>query len=278
MVTYLDLGSIFAPGFTVAATVLILLFAGLVYLAYRTKKPNLLNLFTNSFYPNKYHSFKKVSVGRVAQHMGLCVIAFVILTVFSLGFGFWTEVADPTVKWPAVTINDGVLVTDVQSPHYVDAAKGFVIDVTGDMSHLDKQETSVLLTKTQIIVKKSQAETRSYSLIEFPSIVLDDEGMRAIAGTLTGFLALILFATMLVMFGVAAFVFPLIYSLLGLLIAKLLKKKIKWAELYKLCLILFVPVYVVYSLIGLVFPIEVVKFSLTIPFLIVLTFILHKKW
>jgi hypothetical protein len=156
---------------------------------------------------------------------------------------------------PPLTITKGKLVADVPMPLVIkDPETGerlAVIDTSGALTTLEAAQAKALLTQTELILKQSDTEIRTYKFSNIDDVVIDQ-------ARLTGWLELFKtwFALATSVFMVAfLFVYrlcqALIYGALGLLFARALKLTLTYTTLVRLAVIAVTPAVLLDVLAGL---------------------------
>jgi hypothetical protein len=131
---------------------------------------------------------------------------------------------------PAITIVDGELSTDVDTPYFIhDPEKGTVlaiIDLTGEHTSLENSEAKLLLTRTKAIVRNRPRETRVYDLSGVGSFSLDRETVSGWLEVAKDWLAIVLYPVALLFSYLYRIVQVLLYAAIGVLVAS---SKWRWA-------------------------------------------------
>lgn len=145
---------------------------------------------------------------------------------------------------PAITITDGEVSTDVDTPYFIkDPEKGKVlaiIDLTGKYSSLEDNPADMLLTKHQVFTRNNY-EVRTYDLKNVKSFKLDANRVQGWLEIARTWLVPVLYPCVLLFSFVYRIVQALIYGLCGLIIAKIVKAELKYLTLLRLAVIAVTP-------------------------------------
>ena len=150
-------------------------------------------------------------------------------------------------KLPVVTISNGVATFDKPSPYVMtDEGTGkdiFIFDTSGQYTSLANTDAQLLLTSTKIIYKKSEYETREFSLSSINSFVLTHEKIYSWAawGNYISLLAYILIIPLA--FVCRAFL-ALIYAVIGLIFQSILKTTLPFQSIYRMAIFAMTPAYI----------------------------------
>lgn len=156
---------------------------------------------------------------------------------------------------PAITISDGEVSTDVETPYFIrDPKKGQVwaiIDLTGQYNSLAGTDAEVLLTKTQMFVRQRRGtvnETRVYDLSAVKSFTLTRDDVSRWLELAKAWTAIVLYPLAVLFAFVYRILQTLLYALIGLLIARSLKIELSYGTLVRLAVVALTPVIVLDTL------------------------------
>ena len=158
-----------------------------------------------------------------------------------------------------------------------------VIDTQGKIEDIFKYKTATYLTKNHLVVVEEDGKLESYSLSQVDDLTINKDGVSFLIGKIAPFLNLIIplaiflvFISTLIFFPMSGMAYLLFFSLIFLLLAKVLSVSIRYGKLYQLGLHLLVPVTSLFSLLNLI------DLELSFPFLrtiimALLSFVVLKK-
>ncbi len=149
-----------------------------------------------------------------------------------------------------IKISNGQVSTNIKEPYFIDSCgigpetnqPLLVIDTTTPFSktQLDQYKVTAWLTKDSIIYKKSDLETRSYSLIEIKDFKLNKDSLDSLSNMISPWLKFVGPAVMFVAFiGIYLFydirlIYLLLLAAVLWLLSKLFKQTLSYGQSYKL--------------------------------------------
>lgn len=127
-----------------------------------------LAFFSRELYRDVASRWKGFCLGYLLAVLALCTIPGVLRMQSDLG-AWLNEKAPAYIKQlPTITISKGVMTIDAPEPYrIVDGKTGepvVIFDSTGEVTSLEGSKAAALFTKTALIVRKSETDTRSFSL------------------------------------------------------------------------------------------------------------------
>lgn len=216
----------------------------------------------NSIYSPEFYS--QISQKTFGKSVGYFLLLVLILTaiksltligplIFELPNQLQTVIKETVNCYPEdleIKISSGQVTTNVKEPYFIDSCEMaqdtnqplLVIDTNTPFSktQLDQYKTVAWLTKDSIVYKKSDLETRSYSLTEIKDFKLNKAFVDSLSNMISPWLKFLGPALMFLAFiGIyLSYDFKLIY-LLALaaviwLLAKIFKKTLPYGQSYKL--------------------------------------------
>jgi hypothetical protein len=155
---------------------------------------------------------------------------------------------------PPITITDGEVSTPVPQPHVIQfpgtGKPLIIIDTTGQITSLDSQEASVLVTKRQVAVRQNERETRIYDLSAVKSFTLDRQKLEAWGRVLRKWMAIALYPFLLVGSFVYRIAQVLIYGAIGRIFARIEKADLEYSDLVRLASVSITPAVLLDTLRG----------------------------
>ena len=201
-----------------------------------------------------------------SQWKGTCFVYLLLLLIIcwiapisklNAGLGSFIDNEAPGIisQVPVITIANGTASIKESQPYYIkDPETGkilFIIDTTGKITSLAETEATILLTKTEGVVRKSEMETRTFSLAQMEDLTLD-QGL--IWKFLTGAKKL-LFPLVYPVCILGSFIFriiqALIYGVIGMLFALMLHSKRPYDTLLRLAVVAVTPAIIIKTLVNL---------------------------
>lgn len=173
----------------------------------------------------------------VARWKGFCLVYLV--AVLALGtipgvlrmqvdLGSWLRAQAPAYirQLPRITITKGILSVDATQPYRILNEKTgepvVILDSTGEITSLEGSKALVLVTKSAVLFRKGEKETRSYNLSEFDAetITINQGSAYDLLETLIDVIPLILYPFVLFFSFIIWSTQALVYALLGSLYAR----------------------------------------------------------
>lgn len=210
--------------------------------------PLVLSFFSKSLYRD---------VGKNWRGTGLLYL-FIILALLwiptiikgQLGLSAWVdgESKELTKQIPAITITKGQVSTDVPTPHFIKDPKTgadiAIIDTTGTYQNLDNSDAKLLLTKSKLIVSRGEGRTETYELSGVQSFHIDHAKVEGWLATAKTWFIPALYPLALIFSFIFRAVQILIYAVVGLAFARMLKANLDFKTLMRLSAIAITPVLV----------------------------------
>lgn len=158
---------------------------------------------------------------------------------------------------PRITIADGEVSIEEPQPYYIMKPDSndvlAIIDTTGEIESLEEIEDSnaiCLLTKTNIIMRQSGVETRTYDLSKVENFVLGGDDIMGWLRIFGKFFAIAAYPFALMGSYVYRIVQSLIYAAIGLLFVSVCKVKLPYNALLRLAIVAVTPCIIVGAILG----------------------------
>jgi Protein of unknown function (DUF1189) len=216
---------------------------------YRFFQAPIMAFFSPNFYRDVSLNWKGTGFAYLLLLLAICWVPTFIQ--FQLSVANYVENKAPAIisQIPPIRIIKGEASADVTQPYKIidpDSGKVLVlIDTIGKTVSREKIESIALLTKTEAIIKKSDVETRIFSLKKIELFVLDKQKVSSWLKMFRNYGALILFP----FFVIVSFVFRilqlLIYAVIGLLFTKICKTKHSYQTLLRLSVMAITPAIII---------------------------------
>lgn len=138
-----------------------------------------LSFFSRALYRDVAARWKGFCVVYLLAVLALCTIPGVLRMQSDLGAWLSDQAPGYIRQLPAITIHKGVLSTDAPEPYRILNEKTgepvVLFDSTGEITSLEGTKAFALFTKTALIVRKSEKETRVFNLsdLEGETITID---------------------------------------------------------------------------------------------------------
>ncbi|HVQ37851.1 MAG TPA: DUF1189 domain-containing protein [Pyrinomonadaceae bacterium] len=208
--------------------------------------PLVLSFFSKSLYKD---------VGKNWRGTGLLYLFLLLALVWiptvikgQLGISAWVngESKEITKQIPAITISKGQVSTDVPTPHIIKDPKTAediaIIDTSGTYQNLDSSDAKLLLTKSKLIVRRRATDSQTYDLSGVQSFSLDQAKVDGWLATTKTWFTPIVYPLALISSFIFRAIQILIYALVGLGFARMLKTNLDFKALMRLSAIAITPV------------------------------------
>ena len=214
-----------------------------------------LSFFSKDLYREVGLYWKGLCFAYLLLLLAICWIP--IMVKIHLGFsGFINNEAPAFIdQVPEIIITDGQVSIEEPQPYYIKAPDSndviAVIDTTGTIKSPEDANAFCLLTKTNIIMKQSKFETRTFDLSQVKNFVLDSDRIMRWLHIAGKFLVIIMYPFTLLGSYAYRIVQALIYAAIGLLFASLCKVSLSYAALLRLAIVAVTPCIIVGTALGL---------------------------
>jgi hypothetical protein len=214
-----------------------------------------LSFFSKELYRDVGLYWKGVNFSYLLLLLAICWIPTMIK--IHIGFSDFINNEVPAVveQVPEITITNGEVSISEPQPYYIkDPQNGDVlaiIDTTGTIKSLEDPNAICLLTKTNIMWRQVEFETRTIDLSEVKNFVLDSERIMGWLHTARKFLIIIIYPFALLGSYLYRIVQALIYAAVGLLFALWCKVTLSYATLLRLAVVAVTPCVLVKTILGI---------------------------
>lgn len=204
-----------------------------------------LSFFSGELYRDVARSWR--GIGMVYLVLLVALATLVVVIRMQVGLGRWAhgEARGLTEQIPRMVIRHRVVEVDAAMPHVIHDLKTgtavAIIDTTGQVTSLEGQAAFMLVTSTQILYRKSTAETRVFELAAVKDFTIDS----ARAGRWLGLLATWAAPIAAVFVFAGLFCFRLLQQLMlaaiGLLAARAVRAPLDFSALMRLAAVALTP-------------------------------------
>jgi len=214
-----------------------------------------LSFFSKELYRDVGLYWKGVNFSYLLLLLAICSIPTIIKIHIGLSDFVDNEAPKVVEQVPEITITDGQVSIEEPEPYYIkDPENGDVlaiIDTTGTIKSLEDPNAICLLTKTNIMWRQGEFETRTIDLAEVKNFVLDSERIMGWLHTAGKFLIIIIYPFALLGSYLYRTVQALIYAAIGLLFALWCKVTLSYATLLRLAVVAVTPCVLVKTILGI---------------------------
>jgi hypothetical protein len=216
----------------------------------------LLSFYSKELYRDAAFNWKGAALGYLFLLVLVCLVPQLLQMQNEFSIYMKTEAPAIVEQIPEIIFTEGVASTGVNQPYIIrDLKTGkpfFVIDTTGAITKLDDADGAVgLLTKNEIIVKKSELETRSFSFKEVKHYALNQPEVSKWVDVFVKYTMLVLSPFMLIGSFIMKIILVLIYGLIGMIFAAICKTKLSYDALLRLSVVAITPGMIVNAILQL---------------------------
>ena len=214
-------------------------------------KAPLFSFFSADLYRSAARDWGGIAFG----YLFLLVLAISIIYSIKLQFGLSdfvsSDFSEAFKKMPEFKVENGEFKCSESMPYLIKEPK--TQEVIGVIDTRDNaefpQDVKMKISKSEVSVKKSAFETRTFEFAKFPDF--DKEAVKGFVETMALFLIPMFFVVWLFGSFVFACVQVLIYALIGMLFAKILKVELDYPALVRLAVVAVTPVLIIDSVMKL---------------------------
>ncbi len=214
-----------------------------------------------SFYSKEL--YRDVGKNWTGPGFGYLILILAVCWLFSMskiGTGlnkfFNEDVPRFTEQFPEIEIVKGEVSIQESQPYYikdpVTKKITVIIDTTGSITSLDGTEAKLLLMKSELLYKKDALQTQSHDLSTVEDLTLTQEVIHSWLKIIKTLLLPIIYVSALLLSYLLRILQALIYALLGMGFASMLKVKLSYETLIRLAVIAVTPMLIIKTVIGMV--------------------------
>jgi hypothetical protein len=153
---------------------------------------------------------------------------------------------------PLITISKGKVSIKEQTPYVINMpGKNIpfaIIDTSGQTTSLDKSSALVLLTKSQLIIKNSSSESRTFGLEGIDHLIIDQKALYEWLDTFDTIFPVILFPFILLFSFLYHAIQVLLIAGIGTLFAKRFQAELNFKALIRLAAVSFTPAIILQTI------------------------------
>lgn len=197
-------------------------------------------------------------VGKNWRGFSFWYLLFLLLVVWAIamirlhrGVGLFIEHQAPELveQIPLILIVKGRAVADIPQPHcirYPDSDRCLaIIDTSGAIQSLEQLDAPILMTETEIIYKRNDQETRSYSFANIDEFVLDQQRIAGWLAFCKTWLAVALYPLIICALFVYRSFQAILYAVLGIAMSKFQQTPIAFSALASIAAVALTPAIIV---------------------------------
>ncbi|HWR58913.1 MAG TPA: DUF1189 family protein [Thermodesulfovibrionales bacterium] len=204
-----------------------------------------MSFYSKALYRDVGMNWKKVSYLYLLLLLGVCLIPSMFKT-HSMVSDYVLQKAPGIVKQiPPITITSGQVSVNVQMPHVIQDPENstplIIIDTTGQTTTLKDSRALILLTKTGLLMRRSETETRTLDLSAIDSLVVDQSLAYDWIETFLDYFIFVLFPFVLLFSYSLRIVQAMIFVAIGAALSRRLGASLKFSSLMSLAIVSMTP-------------------------------------
>ncbi len=208
-----------------------------------------MSFFSKSLYRDVAKNWTGLGLLYLLSVAALCLIPEVLTIHSDLSDYLNTEAPKIIRQFPTITVTKGTASVDEQQPVYIrDEKTGqplIIIDTTGSVTTLKGSSASVLVTKTSVIIRSDNTETKSFDLSGIDKLTVDKTALYNLADTVEEWFAFMIYPFALFISFLLHAVEVLFYAAMGALFLRLSHAAMPFRTLFRLAAVSVTPVMIV---------------------------------
>ena len=208
-----------------------------------------LSFFSKDLYRDVGLNWKGICFGYLLLILAVCWIPGLVR--IHIGYSRFVNEDAPTIleQVPEITITDGQVSIDQPEPYYITIPDTndilVVIDTTGSIESPQDVNAFCLMTKTGIIMKQSDFETRTYDLSQVKSFTVSGDGIMKLLHITKKLLFIIVYPIALLSSYIYRIIHALIFAAIGLLFASMSRVSLSYGALLRLAVVAMTPCIII---------------------------------
>lgn len=216
--------------------------------------PLFMSFYSKDFYRDVAQNWKNYAFLYLLFLLALCSVVKTVKIHYDLS-DFLTKHAPAFISQiPIVTFSNGKVSIDQDEPYFIKDSKSgvdiIIIDTTGRINSLNDTSAVMLLTETKLIVKKSDRQTQVFALSDIEDFRLDQDVVYGWLIIVQKWLAVVFFPFLVIGSFLYRLVQVLIYGIIGMLFASILKTDIEFQSLISIAIMAITPVVILDAFMG----------------------------
>jgi hypothetical protein len=216
--------------------------------------PLFMSFYSKDFYRDVAQNWKNYAFLYLLFLLALCSVVKTVKIHYDFS-DFVTKHAPAYInQFPAINFLNGKASIEADEPYFIkDPRTGddiIIIDTTGQINSLNDTSAVMLLTEAKLILKKSDRETQEVNLSEIEDFRLDQDIVYGWLKIVQKWLAVVFFPFFVLGSFVYRLVQVLIYGIIGMLFAGILKTDIEFQSLISIAVMAITPVVILDAFMG----------------------------
>lgn len=223
---------------------------------YRLIRAPILAFFSRSFYREVGLDWKGTGFGYLLLLLASCWVPLMMHYQSVISEFIENKAPQIIAQIPEITITKGEVTVDVEQPYkIIDPDTGtvlVVIDTTGKTTTLEEVQALAVVTKTEVRYRKSDIETRTFSLKTVENFIVDLQLVTTWVEIFRTYAAVVAFPFAVIGSFLYRVVQALIYASIGLLLARWCKTSLSYQVLLRLAVIALTPGIIISTVLTLI--------------------------
>ncbi|MCH8216703.1 MAG: DUF1189 family protein [Planctomycetes bacterium] len=213
-----------------------------------------MSFYSGDLYWDVCHNWKGVGFLYLFLLLAVCWIPRAITIQGDVAAFVETEAPPIVTQIPQITVAGGEASADVNQPYAIvdpmTKKELAIIDTTGQITSLTEQEANILVTKKELIVRRTNLDTRSLPFDPDIDFTLDQHKVTRWLNTLRRVTAVWIYPLALLGSWFFRVIQLLIYALIGLQFARSLHSRRTYDSLLRLSAVAVTPAIIVNTILG----------------------------
>lgn len=205
----------------------------------------LLSFYSTDLYRDMALNKKGIGFGYLFLLLAFCWLLIMIAMDNRIDDYFDEYSPGFLAQFPEITIQNGKASIREPQPYYIDDPETgrplAVIDTTGAITSLDQTDAVILLNRERVIFEKNKIETRTFELSEFEDMVIGRELISTWIEATKSYMFIVMYPFALAGSYFYRVIQMLLYAVVGLLFASILKTKLEYSQLLRLSVVAVTP-------------------------------------
>jgi hypothetical protein len=208
--------------------------------------------YSRSLYRDVGKHWKGVSFLYLLLLLAICWIPIMFKMHSAVSRYVADEVPKIVRQVPVITIDKGEVSIDGEMPYIITEPESdepfIIIDTTGEYASLENTPARVLITKKELIMKKSPSETRTFDLSDIEYLKIDRQTVYGWIETFRDWFAFLLYPFLVIGSYVYRILQVLLYAAIGIAVARNMAVTLDYQSLLSLAIIADTPAIIVNAL------------------------------
>lgn len=212
---------------------------------YSTIHPLYMSFYSKPLYRDVAMNWKKVSFLYLFLLLAICEIPLMFRLHDEVTEYIFQQAPDIVKQVPDISISKGIVSAEVQMPYIIMEPKKnsplMIIDTTGKTVSLEGSDAFALLTKSELIVRRTRTSTWKFSTSEVDGLIIDKKMVYDLIEAFAGLIPVVMYPLGLLVSFVFRVTQALIFALAGIFLARNMNITLSYSQLVSLSIIAMTP-------------------------------------